>query len=472
MIPEAPIKSPVQVSEASFRDPSGFIFTHDNTLYRQVNTCYRDAYQSLVSSGLYDWLVGKSMLIPHEAVDGPVADEGCAWRIIRPEPVPFISYPYEWCFSQLKDAALLTLDIQLAAVEHGMCLKDASAYNIQFHNGRPVMIDTLSFETYTEGAPWMAYRQFCQHFLAPLALMAKTDIRLNKLLSAYIDGVPLGLASTLLPRTTWFKAGLFMHLHLHAITQKKYAANTPSETGKTEKTRHISKTGYTGIVESLRKTVQKLDWQPGGTEWGDYYNDTNYSEAAFEEKKALVKQFLAQAHPAQVWDLGANTGIFSRIAAKMGIPTISCDIDPAAVEMNYRQVRQQQETLLLPLLIDLTNPSPGLGWDGRERDAFCRRGPVDCIMALALIHHLSIANNVSFDKAARFFHNLCSHLIIEFIPREDSQVRRLLSHRADIFQAYDRGHFEAAFSGYFKIKESKQIRHSDRTLYLMQAREQ
>jgi len=462
----------ISVSEASFRDPSGFVFTHDNTLYRQVNTSYRDAYQALIRSGLYEWLVNKSMLIPHETVNGPVADEGRCWRIIRPAPIPFISYPYEWCFSQLKDAALLTLDIQRAAIEHGMCLKDASAYNIQFQNGRPVLIDTLSFERYTEGQPWMAYRQFCQHFLAPLALMAKADIRLNTLLTAFIDGIPLDLTSALLPRTTWFRAGLLMHLHLHAITQKKYAANPPSETGKTAKTRYISKTGYTGIVESLRKTVQKLDWQPGGTEWGDYYNDTNYSDNAFEEKKALVRQFLAQARPGDVWDLGANTGVFSRIATTMGTPTVSCDIDPAAVEINYRQVRQQQETLLLPLLLDLTNPSPGLGWDGNERDAFSRRGPADCIMALALIHHLSISNNVPFDKVARFFQTLCKHLIIEFIPKEDSQVRRLLSHRADIFQAYDRQHFEAAFAGYFTITQARQIRNSDRTLYLMQARGQ
>lgn len=421
-----------------------------------------------MDSGLYGVLVDQGMLIPHEEVDGPAYDDRGAWRIIRPEAVSFVSYPYEWCFSQLKDAALLTLDIQLIAIEYGMCLKDASAYNVQFHRGRPVMIDTLSFETYTEGEPWVAYRQFCQHFLAPLALMSKKDVRLNKLLLAYVEGIPLDLTSMLLPRTTWCKAGLFMHLHIHAKSQKKYSAGMPIKNEKAKKARYISKLGYTGIVQSLRNTVKKLEWQPGGTEWGEYYKDTNYSESAFEKKQAIVRQLLEQIHPGTVWDVGGNTGVFSRISSDMGIPTVSYDIDPSAVEINYRKARQQQENYLLPLCLDLTNPTPGLGWNSDERDSFLHRGPVDCIMALALIHHLSISNNVPFEKSAAFFYNLCQYLIIEFVPKTDSQVRRLLASRVDIFQDYDRFTFETVFSRFFTIINVKAIQHSERTLYLMQ----
>lgn len=453
---------------ASFRDPSGFIFKSEGELYRQVNLSYRDHYQTLMDSGLYAALVKQGMLVSHEEVDGPIADEGNAWKILKPEQITLISYPYEWCFSQLKDAALLTLDIQRIALEHGMCLKDASAYNIQFQCGRPIFIDTLSFEPYVEGKPWVAYRQFCQHFLAPLAIMAKSDVRLMQLKRSQIDGIPLDLASILLPRRTWFNFGLLMHLHLHAKTQSAFSAshNAPSDT--IQRLSKVSKVGLVGLLEGLRKTIAKLDWKPGGTEWGDYYNDTNYSDSSFETKRRYISAFLDDADPAEVWDLGANIGLFSRISSDRGLSTVAFDIDPSAVEINYRQVRKQNETSLLPLLLDLTNPSPGLGWNCTERDALIDRGPVDCIMALALIHHLSISNNVPFGRVASFFADLCKHnLIIEFVPKSDSQVQRLLRSREDIFIEYDIEHFEQAFSEYFTIEKAEVIEGSERTLYLM-----
>lgn len=456
---------------ASFRDPSGFIFQHECELYRQVNMGCRDHYQMLMDSGLYAALVKQGMLVPHEEVDGPVADENSAWRILKPEPMTLISYPYEWCFSQLKDAALLTLDIQRIALDHGMCLKDASAYNVQFHRGRPLFIDTLSFEPYAEGQPWVAYRQFCQHFLAPLALMSKRDVRLGQLLRVYIDGLPLDLASALLPLRTWLPSGLMMHLHLHARTQKAFAASDKAPSETTKRLSRVSRNGLIGIIEGLRKTITKLDWKPGGTEWGDYYNDTNYSDSSFETKRRHIVAFLDEIDPTEVWDLGANIGLFSRITSDHGLSTVAFDIDPSAVEINYRQVRKQNESSLLPLLLDLTNPSPGLGWNSTERDALTDRGPVDCIMALALIHHLSISNNVPFGRVASFFADLCRRsLIIEFVPKSDSQVQRLLRSRQDIFSDYDREHFEQAFTAFFSILRTEAIEGSERILYLMQKR--
>ena len=457
---------------ASFRDPSGFIFKHDGELYRQVNLSYRDHYQMLIDSGLYAALVERGMLTPHEEVDNPVADETSVWRILKPEPIKLISYPYEWCFSQLKDAALLTLDIQRIALEHGMCLKDASAYNVQFQNGRPTFIDSLSFEPYVEGSPWVAYRQFCQHFLAPLAVMAKRDVRLMQLMRSQIDGLPLDLASSLLPRRTWLNFGLLTHLHLHAKTQKAFSSShkAPSET--TLKFSKVSKLGLTGLLEGLRNTISKLEWKPGGTEWGDYYNDTNYSDSSFETKRKQISAFLDDINPSTVWDLGANIGLFSRIASARSIATVAFDIDPSAVEINYRQIRKQNDPFLLPLILDLTNPSPGLGWNSTERDSLVDRGPVDCIMALALIHHLSISNNVPFDRVAAFFAELCGNsLIIEFVPKPDSQVQRLLRSREDIFAEYDREHFEQSFSEYFTIARSETIDGSERILYLMNKRQ-
>src|SRR6266404_7428960 len=210
---------------SSYRDPSGFVFVRDGELLRQVNHAYRAEFDALHQSGLYEKLVDGGRLIPHKEIDAPLADPQMGWKVIRPRRVGFISYPYEWSFGQLKDAALTTLAVQKLAMAHGMSLKDATAFNVQFDAGRPVLIDTLSFERYEEGQPWVAYRQMCRHFLAPLALMALCDVRLNQLFVTNLDGVPLDLASALLPATSRLKLPLLVHIHLHAKMHRKHAAS-------------------------------------------------------------------------------------------------------------------------------------------------------------------------------------------------------------------------------------------------------
>lgn len=450
---------------ASFRDPSGFLFSRNGILYRQVNQSYAADYSRLMESGLYAKLVKAGLLIPHKEADHASAANDAAFKIIQPERVPFISYPYEWSFGQLKDAALATLSIHKRALKMGMSLKDASAYNIQFVRGKATLIDTLSFEIYKEGQPWVAYRQFCQHFLAPLALMAFRDVRLSQLLRVYIDGVPLDLASELLPFRTRFNLGLLTHIHIHASAQRRYAdqAVKPRNGG-------MSQQAMLGLIESLEGTVRKLTWKPAGTEWGDYYDSTNYSDAAFEHKRQLVHQWVEQKKPALVWDLGGNTGVFSREAGASGAQVMSFDIDPAAVEQNYRFVRSKKEENLLPLVLDLTNPSPALGWANREREAFGERGPADMILALAVIHHLSISNNVPLRQLAEFLAGAGKWLVIEFVPKSDSQVQKLLASREDIFPNYTREGFETAFSEFFTIHAVEAVRQSERHLYLMEAR--
>jgi ribosomal protein L11 methylase PrmA len=447
---------------ASFRDPSGFLFTRDGVLYRQVNRRYEKEYARLMESGLYDKLVKAGFLVSHVEADQDSATPD-AYKIIQPERVPFISYPYEWSFSQLKDAALATLSIQRRALKVGMSLKDASAYNIQFLRGKATLIDTLSFEMYKEGQPWVAYRQFCQHFLAPLALMALRDVRLNQLLRVYIDGLPLDLASGLLPASTRFHFGLLTHIHLHASAQRRYSgAEVKSRAATT-----FGRQAMTGLIDSLDSVIRKLEWKPGGTEWGNYYDITNYSDAAFEHKKELVREWSARLKPALVWDLGANNGVFSRVAGESGTFVVSSDIDPTAVEQNYRQMKSDKTENLLPLLIDLTNPSPSIGWANEERDSFGGRGPADMVLALALIHHLAISNNVPLLQVADFFASVGKWLVIEFVPKSDSQVQKLLVSREDIFPNYTREGFEAAFQQRFKIVEAINVRESERVLYLM-----
>jgi hypothetical protein len=451
---------------ASFRDPSGFLFSENGILYRQINRAYSKDYARLMDSGLYDKLVKANLLIPHVESNQLPVESDAAFKVIRPERVPFISYPYEWSFSQLKDAALATLSIQKRSLKLDMSLKDASAYNLQFMHGKAMLIDTLSFEIYKEGQPWVAYKQFCQHFLAPLALMSYLDVRLSQLLRVYIDGVPLDLAGRLLPAKTKFNFGLLTHIHIHAGAQKRYSdkAVKPLVNG-------MSKQAMIGLIESLEYTVKKLTWKPAGTEWGDYYENTNYTDSAFEHKKQLVHEWTLEKTPTLVWDLGGNTGIFSREAASSGAFTVSFDIDPAAVEQNYRNVKAKKEQNLLPLVLDLTNPSPSLGWNNNERDSFGARGPVDMALALAVIHHLAISNNVPLPQLADFFASICRKwLVIEFVPKSDSQVRKLLASREDIFPNYTREGFETAFLSRFIIRKAESVRDSERTLYLMEAR--
>ncbi len=400
-------------------------------------------------------------MISHEDSDVVPAEPQSAWKIIRPRPIDFISYPYEWSFSQLKDAALTTLKIQKIAMDHGMSLKDASAFNIQFQAGRPIFIDTLSFERYEEGQPWSAYRQACQHFLAPLALMALRDVRLNQLLRTQLDGIPLDLASSLLPRSSKFNFSLLIHLHLHAKMQKRHASTT-----KQVVIPKMSRMKLLGLIDSLESTINRLSYKPSGTEWADYTQNNSYSSESTNHKRRLVTEYIQAVAPKSVWDLGANTGQFSRLASDNKIPTVAFDIDPAAVELNYLQIRQRKETHLLPLLMDLTNPTPSLGWDNDERYSLAQRGPVDLVLSLALIHHLAISANVPLDHLGRFFRRLTNNLILEFVPKSDPQVAKLLVVRKDIFGEYTQDNFEASFARYFHLSRREPIVQSQRTLYL------
>jgi ribosomal protein L11 methylase PrmA len=455
----------------SFRDPSGFVFSRESQVFRQINDCYAKIFSDLTHSGFYSYLQNRGDLVVHEEVGVENALTNDAIKVIKPEQIPFISYPYEWSFSQLKDAALLTLDIQIEAIQKGFSLKDASAYNIQFLRNRPVFIDTLSFEPYQKEKPWIAYGQFCRHFLAPLALMSLSDIRTNQLLKSYIDGIPLDLATRLLPFTARFRKGLFIHLYLHANSQKKYQETIgtfKANHNRSSATLKMSQTGLLGILDSLKCSINKLQWSPSGTQWADYYNQTNYSSSAFLHKQEIIKTFLEKEKPKTVWDVGANDGRFSRIASDCGADVISFDIDPAAVEKNYLECKLDQSKVLLPLTMDLTNPSPAIGWHNKERSDLADRGPVDIVMALALVHHLAIGNNVPFSMIADFFASIGNKLIIEFVSKEDSQTQRILANREDLFEMYTEDEFVRNFTDKFTVLNRVPVIETKRVLYFME----
>ena len=463
---------------ASFRDPSGFVFRRDGVLYRQVNRRFASEWDAFLKSGLYDRLAADGILLPHEQAPLDVAlvpDD--AHAVIKPRAVEFISYPYEWSFGQLKDAALLTLRAQALALERGFTLRDASAYNVQFVDGAPILIDSLSFEPLEPGQPWEAYRQFCQHFLAPLALVAYRDPRLALLLREFLDGIPLDLAARLLPVRTRLSVGLGSHIHLHARAQARSGsaadaadAARGSSGAQSRGSRRMGRTGQLAILDSLRSTVEKLDWRPQGTTWSGYTRVTSYSETAAASKLAIVERFLGQTSGRWVWDLGANTGTFSRLAARLGRSALALDGDAGAVEQAYRELKRDGERAVLPLVVDLSSPSPALGWALRERRSILGRANADVVLALALVHHLAIGNNVPLDEIAGFLASLGRELIVEFVPKEDPMVVGMLAHRRDVFPDYSLDGFRAAFAPVFDMAQEALVKDSPRTLFLMRRR--
>lgn len=418
-----------------------------------------------MDSGLYDLLCKQDMLVVHQVIS-----ESADRKIIQPDQVPFITYPYEWSFSQLRDAALLTLRIHLAALNHGMILKDATAFNIQFVNGRPIFIDTLSFEINEDNEPWVAYGQFCRHFLAPLLLMKYVAPDFNRLQALYLDGVPLEYASSMLPFKTHFSPQIKTNIHMHAKALLKHQEDFTSNKKPT-----LSLATQKNIIKSLIGFVDGLG-SDLESEWGEYYDLANYDKSAFKFKEDVVRKWIDDHGIKKLWDVGGNDGHFSRLVRK-GCDWILCtDIDPVAVDKNYRECRMSNDSNIMPLVADFVNPSPGLGFGNEERTDLwtrIRQFEPDCVLALALIHHLCISNNCTFDMLARSFKQFADHLIIEFVHPDDSWAAKLLNSKRKsrhLFDFYNKDNFEAVFCRHFDILESSLVPESERTLYLMKSR--
>lgn len=467
MAPSGPVAGRL---DGSFRDPAGYVFQHHGTIYRQVTPAGIDAYRALHRSGVYDALIADGLLVSHEHIED-TADGGA---IIRPEQVPMISYPFEWSISMLRDAALVTLRAQQVALRHGLSLKDASAFNVQFLRGRPVLIDTLSFESRPSG-PWRAYRQFCQHFLAPLQLAAARGPEMLRLATLWIDGIPLAMASRLLPARSWLRPASLFHVHLHAAAEQKWASRTspparradnrPTPAGPT-----ASSPALEALTDSLLRAVSAIR-VGGGSHWARYYAaGESYTRDTFGQKATVVSGWLEQLRPARVWDLGANTGAFSKAASQAGALAVALEADHACVDTLYRETRTSSLAGVLPLVFDLTTPSPAIGWGNRERMTLEQRGPADLVLALAVMHHLTIANNVPFDALAGYLARLAPRLIIEFVPKTDPMVVRMLATRDDMFPDYTLEAFEHAMGQWFQVDQKTPLDGSGRVLYLLTRR--
>jgi hypothetical protein len=397
-------------------------------------------------------------------VDVGLAATPEAVAVIRPRQLPLVSYPYEWCFGQLREAALLTLELQRRALAAGMRLKDASAYNIQFDAGRPILIDTLSFEPADPAEPWPAYRQFCEHFLAPLALVAYRDPRVALLTRDFVDGIPLDLAACLLPGRTRLRPGLLAHLHAHARAQGR-ASDRGTGTSAVRAARpRMSKLGQEALLDSLRRTVESLRWKEAG-EWVDYGIQTSYSERGAASKRQTVERMIAGCDGPMAWDIGANVGTYSGVAAAAGKQVLAFDQDAGSVERHWRALGAERAKIL-PLVLDVTNPSPSLGWALTERRSILDRGPADVVMALALVHHLAIGNNLPLPRIAAVLAQMGRRVIVEFVPKEDPMTQRLLAAREDIFTDYTLDAFRAALGAELRIVDEVAVEDSLRTIFL------
>lgn len=443
---------------ASYKDPSGFIFQASEKFYRQVNKIYAGHYDLLIRSGLSSSLQEKKLLISHEEVNENILHSDDWYLTLLPEQVPFTSYPYEWCFEQMKDAALLTLQIVKLSIDKGMILKDATPYNVQFLNGRPVFIDTLSFEKYDPSLPWIAYRQFCESFLFPLLLSHYHKTSIQPFLNSYPNGIPVNITAKLLPWKSRLNPGVSLHVFLQNKLSKKIK-NSGTATS-------FSKNKLLNLISHLDGIIRDLN-NIDKTEWSNYYNESISSPEYLGKKEEIINNLLQKIDGRKLLDLGANEGFFSRLAAAKNFDVIAIDKDDQCINSLYKKVKEENITNILPLCMDLMNPSTASGFANNERASFGERIHTNAVMALALVHHLAIGYNLPLRKIAEYLFGFSHQLIIEFVPKEDEKVQLLLQNKKDIYLEYSREHFENVFQQRFIITEKVPVPDSERIIYLM-----
>jgi hypothetical protein len=454
--------SPFSKLPSSYRDRDGFIFKHYEKYYRCIKHSYHEHFQHLLQSGLYKDLCEKKWLLSHtEITEGFELAETCA-TIILPEQISLITYPYEWSFLMWQDAALMTLQIAKESLDKGMMLKDATPFNIQFVNGSPIFIDTLSFEKYTGEKPWIAYRQFCECFLAPILLQQYCHAEAGKYFMVYPDGIPLEILISMLPKRAKWNLHTYLHIYLQAdikITKRKDSIKA---------VRTFSKQKMLLLLNGLISYVSKLRVKKSSSAWDNYYAETILSEKYLQEKTRLVQSFLSNISFSSIIDLGANDGHFSLLYKNTGKQIVAVDGDTNCINELYLKIHQQKITNILPLVNTLHTPSPAIGWNNAERTSFGERVKADVVLALALVHHLAIAGNVPLEFIADWLSAMGKYLLIEFVPKTDAKVQLLLQNRVDIFDEYTVADFEQVFSKKYKVLLQEKIAGTDRILYLME----
>jgi len=453
----------------SFRDRDGRVYHVGERVIRGVSTGALADFEKLQSKSFYQRFRAQGQLVESRQLDAnsvPLPrEEKARWAgFLEHQRVPVISYPYEWTFGMLRDAALLQLDLVEAAIDEDMTLKDATPYNIQFVSGRPVFIDIPSFETLQAGTPWSGYRQFCEMFLFPLMLQAYRGIAFQPLMRGSIDGVSVQTAARLFGIRDRFRSGVFSHVWLQSRLDRRYAS-TQKNVRTDLKSAGFHKELILANVRRLRKLVAALQWRGEGSEWGGYEAFHNYSASDHALKEAFIDESVAASGAGCVWDIGCNTGQFSRIAARHARQVVAMDLDPFAVERLYREVRSGEAGNILTLVQNVADPSPNWGWRNCERTDLISRARPDLVLCLALIHHVVITANVPLGEFIAWLADLSDQLVIEYVSRADDKVKILLRNKEDIYSDYSRERLEQELSRHFVIGQRQVLESGNRFLY-------
>ena len=435
----------------SFRDWDSRVFYDDGRVLRALSEDGLADWQALARSKLFADAVAEGKLVQTSVAETPI--DGAA-AVLEHERIPFVSYPYEWTFAMLRDAALLQLDLLRRALDENLMLKDSSSYNVQWRGTRPVFIDVGSFERLREGEPWAAYRQFCMLFLNPLLLQAYRGIDFRPWLRGSLAGITPVEAGHVLSSRDLFRRGVLTNVALHARLERKH--DESSRDVKTElKRAGFKKELIVANVRRLEKLVRGLEWKPGASEWSGYEATTSYDEAGAARKEAFVRDVVQAREWGLVWDIGCNEGRHSRIAAENARYVVALDGDAAVVDRLYRKLAAEGEAAILPLAVDVTDPSPALGWHGLERQTLEQRARPDLTLCLAVLHHVSIGSNVPVAEFLSWLAELRTALVIEFPTRDDPRVAALLQRKKD----------ERALAERFEIIRSEELSSGTRILY-------
>jgi SAM-dependent methyltransferase len=451
----------------SFRDPDSAVFTAGGKVLRGLSGRAADDYDRLRGTAFFPRLMGSRQIVAtteHEG-EAPPSPRGAPWaRILEHERVPVVSYPYEWSFAMLRDAAALQLDVLRAALDEGMSLKDGTAYNVQFVGSRPSFIDIGSFEP--ASGPWPGYRQFCQTMLFPLMVQAYLGVPFQPLLRGAIDGLTPSDVAGMFSGLRRFRRGVLRNVTLHSVLERR--VSTASEQVKHDlKASGFSTEVTKATVKNLAKLVDGLEVARKGSLWSDYRETCSYSRADADAKQAFLRSALAASESRLVLDLGANDGAYSRLAAEQADYVVAVDCDEKVIDDLYRQLRAEGNEIILPLVMNLVDPSGGLGWRNRERAAFAERVRPDVTLALALVHHLAIGANVPLREVVSWLGSFGGRLLVEFVHTDDVQVKRLLANKpSGLFEDYRREAFEVLLAEQFLVHEQHRLPGGTRTLYL------
>jgi hypothetical protein len=451
----------------SFRDPLSTVFVGQEGVYRGLTEPGLREFEAVGAADFFADLVARGRIVQTERMaPGEVALPGEWAAVLRHERVPVISYPYEWSFAMLRDAALLQLEVTGRAVADGFTTKDASSYNVQFRGADPVFIDVGSFERLRSGEPWPGYRQFCELFLNPLVVQSVAGIPFQPWLRGAVDGISPVDAATLIRGRRLLDRRLLVHVRLHARAERRYA---DSDRDVRDELRHagFGPKVLAAQLANLRGAVERLRWGDERSEWSDYSDRSHYSDVDLAAKESFVARTVDAARPSTVLDLGANDGRFSMLAVDHGARlAIAADSDHVVVDRLYRRLRDAGDTRVLPLVVDLADPPPGLGWRSHERRPWAERMQPDLVLALALVHHLALTDTVPFAEIVGFLADFDAPLIVEFPHRDDPMVERLLRRkRAGLFDHYATADWERALAERFDVLDREVLPSGRRTLY-------